>query len=78
MEGRRTTEPAYTISSPGALGSGELKKSPAGRENVLVLTDVFTKFTMAFPSKDQKTVIVAKGLLREWFPNYRHTKKTAQ
>ena len=25
MDGRRTTEPAYTISSPGALGSGELK-----------------------------------------------------
>ena len=23
---RRTTEPAYTISSPGAFGSGELKK----------------------------------------------------
>ena len=23
----RTTEPAYTISSPGAFGSGELKKS---------------------------------------------------
>ena len=23
--GRRTTEPAYTISSPGAFGSGELK-----------------------------------------------------
>ena len=25
VDGRRTTEPAYTISSPGALGSGELK-----------------------------------------------------
>ena len=25
-DGRRTTEPAYTISSPGAFGSGELKK----------------------------------------------------
>ena len=24
-DGRRTTEPAYTISSPGAFGSGELK-----------------------------------------------------
>ena len=23
-DGRRTTEPAYTISSPGAFGSGEL------------------------------------------------------
>ena len=26
-DGRRTTEPAYTISSPGAFGSGELKKT---------------------------------------------------
>ena len=26
-DGRRTTEPAYTISSPGAFGSGELKKN---------------------------------------------------
>ena len=26
-DGRRTTEPAYTISSPGAFGSGELKTS---------------------------------------------------
>ena len=25
-DGRRTTEPAYTISSPGAFGSGELKR----------------------------------------------------
>ena len=25
VDGRRTTEPAYTISSPGAFGSGELK-----------------------------------------------------
>ena len=24
-DGQRTTEPAYTISSPGAFGSGELK-----------------------------------------------------
>ena len=27
MDDGRTTEPAYTISSPGAFGSGELKKS---------------------------------------------------
>ena len=26
VDGRRTTEPAYTISSPGTFGSGELKK----------------------------------------------------
>ena len=34
---RRTTEPAYTISSPGAFGSGELKKAQTK-------TNVSTKF----------------------------------
>ena len=27
---RRTTKPAYTISSPGAFGSGELKHADGG------------------------------------------------
>ena len=31
-DGRRTTEPAYTISSPGAFGSGELIKKSWGLE----------------------------------------------
>ena len=35
-DGRRTTEPAYTISSPGAFGSGELK---SGRRNESMLPD---------------------------------------
>ena len=30
-DGRRTTEPTYTISSPGAFGSGELKILTGGR-----------------------------------------------
>ncbi len=38
-----------------------------GRENVLVITDVFTKFTQAFPTRDQKAETTAKVLLREWF-----------
>ena len=28
VDGRRTTEAYHTISSPGAFGSGELKKKP--------------------------------------------------
>ena len=39
VDGRRTTEPAYTISSPGAFGSGELKILL-----VLVYTMLHTKF----------------------------------
>lgn len=61
-----------------AVDFTQLEKSSDGRENVLVLTDVFTKFTMAFPTKDQKAVTVAKVLLKEWFqkigiPNRLHS-----
>ena len=38
-----------------------------GRENVLVLTDIFSKFTQAIPTKDQKATTVAKVLLKDWF-----------
>ena len=34
-DGRRTTEPAYTISSPGAFGSGELKSTKVIRHKKL-------------------------------------------
>ena len=36
-------------------------------ENVLVLTDVFTKFTQAIPCKDQKATTVARILVHDWF-----------
>lgn len=41
-----------------------------GRENVFVVTDVFTKFTQAFPTRDQKVDTTAKVLLKEWFIQY--------
>ena len=44
-----------------------LEKSSCGLENVLVLTDVFTKYTLAIPTKDQKARTVAKVLVDEWF-----------
>ncbi|KAJ8009558.1 hypothetical protein DPEC_G00090130 [Dallia pectoralis] len=47
-----------------------LEPATDGRENVLVITDVFTKFTQAFPTKDQKADTTAKILLREWFMKY--------
>ena len=37
----------------------------SGQENVLVMTDVFTKLTHAVPTKDQKAVTTAKVLLKE-------------
>lgn len=47
-----------------------LEPASDGRENVLVITDVFTKFTQAFPTRDQKADTTAKVLLREWFLKY--------
>lgn len=41
-----------------------------GRENALVVTDVFTMFTQAFPTRDQKADTTAKILLREGFVRY--------
>ena len=41
-----------------------------GRENVLVMTDVFTKFTHVVPTRDQKATTTAKVLIREWFLRY--------
>lgn len=43
-----------------------LERSSSGVENVLVLTDVFTKFTQTVAIKDQKAVTVAKALVKEW------------
>lgn len=47
-----------------------LEPATDGRENVLVMTDVFTKFTHAVPTKDQKATTTAKVLVKEWFFRY--------
>ena len=44
-----------------------LEPARDGRENVLVLTDVFTKYTIAITTRDQKATTVAKTLVKEWF-----------
>ena len=44
-----------------------LEMSSDGRESVLVLSDVFTKFTLAVPTKDQKAATVAKVLVKDWY-----------
>lgn len=47
-----------------------MDKSSDGKENVLVLTDVFSKFAVAVATKDQRAETVAKVLVREWFLRY--------
>lgn len=40
------------------------------RENVLVMTDVFSKYTQAIPTKDQSASTVAKVLVDCWFHRF--------
>lgn len=64
-----TKMPQPKIQAP-AIDFTVLEAASDGRENVLVVTDVFTKFTQAYPTKDQKADTTAKVLLREWFMKY--------
>ena len=41
--------------------------SKGGKENILVLTDAFSKFSQAFVTSSQKALIVAKLLVEKWF-----------
>ena len=53
-----------------AIDFTQLEPTSDGQENVLVLTDVLAKFTVAVPTRDQKAVTVAKALIRECFMVY--------
>ena len=44
----------------------KLDQASDGRENVLVMTDVFSKFTQAVPTRNQEAATVAKVLVYEW------------
>jgi hypothetical protein len=53
-----------------AIDFTTLEKARDGREKVLVITDVFSKFTVAIPTKDEKALTVAKVLAKEWFQKF--------
>ena len=46
----------------------KLEHSTDGIEDVLILTEVFTKPTVAIVTKDQSCMSVVKVLLKEWIP----------
>ena len=39
----------------------------AGKENILVLTEAFSKYSQAFMTSNQKSLTVAKLLVERWF-----------
>lgn len=47
-----------------------LERASSGQENVLVVTDAFSKFTQAFATADQRVRTVAKVLVEKWFCVY--------
>ena len=49
-----------------------LKVDPSrdGKENILVLTDAFTKFIQAFITNNQEALTIAKILVEKWFYVY--------
>ena len=53
-----------------AIDFTTLDRARDGHEQVLVVTDVFSKFTQAFPTRDQKAHTVARVLVERWFFTY--------
>ena len=49
-----------------AMDFTQLEKSTSGIENVLVFTDVFTKYTITIPTRDQTAKTISRLLVREW------------
>ena len=48
----------------------QLELSSDGRKNVLIVTDVSTKFTLALPTRDQKAETAARVLVQDWIMRY--------
>lgn len=53
-----------------AIDFVKVDKGQGGYEDVLVMTDVYTKFTQAIPCKNQLAPTVAKILINQWFTKF--------
>ena len=49
-----------------AMDFTQLEKSMSGIENVLVFTDVFTKYTITISTRDQTAKTLSRLFVREW------------
>ena len=48
----------------------KIDPSETGKENILIITDAFTKFSLAFCTPNQTAKTVAKVLVEKWFHVY--------
>ncbi|XP_077388164.1 retrovirus-related Pol polyprotein from transposon 412 [Festucalex cinctus] len=69
------SSPLHQITSNGPLDLVcidflQIEPDKKGIANVLVVTDHFTRYAQAFPTKDQKSVTVAKVLWEKYFAHY--------
>ncbi len=53
-----------------AIDFTTLERASDGRENLLVVTDVFSKFAQAYPTSDQRAGTVVRILTERWFYIY--------
>ncbi|XP_076131023.1 retrovirus-related Pol polyprotein from transposon opus [Alosa pseudoharengus] len=53
-----------------AIDFTTLEPARSGQENVLVMTDIFSKYTLAVPTSDQRASTVAQVLVGEWFSKF--------
>ena len=59
-----------TASKPNdmlAIDFSVLEPASDGRENILIMTDVFSKYVHAIPTCNQIVVAVAEALVKHWF-----------
>ena len=66
----KTQQGSLTAHQPLELLCIDFTKADAskgGKENILVLTDTFSKFSQAFVTSSQKSLIIAKLLVEKWF-----------